>query len=221
MSEYELQEVLLFWICAAGKNAMTAARGLDGALNEAFSRLPKRWQKDAKPFDALKHVDDLPSLLKSHGIGCYNQKARTMKELIEADLNLKKCSVDDLEKITGIGPKTARCFIMHSRRNARCAGLDTHILHYLRDEGYDVPDSTPGSKRKYLELEQVFLELADASGKSVAAFDLEVWNRYRQGRRDAVRSVGINTRSADKISGDRKSNPHRRRLLPNSLQPSN
>lgn len=62
MSEYELQEVLLFWICAAGKNAMTAARGLDGALNEAFSRLPKRWQKDAKPFDALRHIDDLPTV---------------------------------------------------------------------------------------------------------------------------------------------------------------
>lgn len=93
------------------------------------------------------------------------------------ELNLKSCSVDDLENIYGIGPKTARCFLIHSRPNMRFAGLDTHILKYLRGLGYEVPKTTPTGK-KYKEIEQIFLNLVDKSGKSVAEFDLEIWRKY-------------------------------------------
>lgn len=119
--------------------------------------------------------------MKSAGIGCYSQKAITFMQLAESNLNLKSCGVEDLEKIKGIGPKTARCFLIHSRPNQRLAGLDTHILKYLREKGIDAPLSTPPAK-KYKKLEQEFIKLADNAGKSVAEFDLEIWLTYREKR---------------------------------------
>jgi hypothetical protein len=177
--DYELEEVLLFWVCAAGKNAQVAAEGLDGVFLEAESWLPPVCQ-DYSPFETIKFVGikKLPDLLRRHGIGCYNNKARTMIELAKSGLDLRKCSRDDLLNVYGVGMKTASCFIMHSRKNARCAGLDTHILSYMKDQGYVAPKATPQSKKKYLFLEEKFLALADLSGKSVAEFDLDIWKRY-------------------------------------------
>ena len=100
-----------------------------------------------------------------------------MLDLVSRGLNLSSCSIEDLERVVGIGPKTARCFVMHSRRGARHAGLDTHVLKYLKSRGVDVPKSTP-TGRRYAELERIFLDMADESGKSPAEFDLEIWKRY-------------------------------------------
>ncbi|NBP02621.1 MAG: hypothetical protein EBU90_21370 [Proteobacteria bacterium] len=111
-----------------------------------------------------------------------------MLDLASRGLDLKTCSVSDLESVRGIGPKTARCFLMHSRRGARYAGLDTHALKYMREKGIDVPKSTPTGK-KYLELEAKFLELADRSGKSVAEFDLEIWRHYSSAKKNTLDEV--------------------------------
>jgi thermostable 8-oxoguanine DNA glycosylase len=171
--EKELQLVLLFWIAAAGKKASVVAKNL-----EKLMKYGERLFKTDEPFTIIKQLgDDLPETLKSHGFGCFNNKAKSMLALAWSNLDLKKCSVMDLEAIWGVGPKTARCFLMHSRKNSRFAGLDTHVLKYMRQQGIDVPKSTPSGK-KYLEIEQKFLELADKSGKSLAEFDLEIWNHY-------------------------------------------
>ena len=173
MTEYELQEMVIFWVCVAGKTAFTIARCLDSLLEEIGA-------KTEHPFDVIVNIPDkeLAVKLKDNGIGCYTLKARAIKELATSDLNLRQCSVDDLEKIYGIGMKTSRCFIMHSRPDVQCAGLDTHILKFLRDEGHEVPKSTPGTKKKYLELESLFLDYVKKSGKTAAEFDLEIWRKY-------------------------------------------
>lgn len=172
----ELELVLLFWICAAGKKAKTAAANLRRLLEDGRAR----FGVDG-PFEVIRHYGpDLAEELRLHGIGCYNNKGRSMLELAAKGLDLKRCSVSELESVRGIGPKTARCFVMHSRRGARHAGLDTHVLKYLRERGVDAPASTP-SGRLYGELESVFLEMADRSGKTVAEFDLEIWRRYSSG----------------------------------------
>lgn len=116
--------------------------------------------------------------MKSHGIGCYNAKAKTFLCLVRKDFNLKTCTLEDLESIPGIGPKTARCFLIHSRPNQQYAGLDTHVLKFLRDKGHEVPKATPTGK-KYVELEKIFLKYVAESGMSVADFDLLIWNDYR------------------------------------------
>lgn len=180
LTDAELEERLLFWVCAAGKNGTTAARCLNNMLTDHAvfyqKNSPLKWALNA-------HVlYDLPQVLKHYGIGCYTGKAKTFFELavaVHKGLNLRTCSSDDLEKIYGIGMKTSRCFIIHSRPNARYAGLDTHILKYLKSQGIsNVPKSTPGSKKEYLRLEQEFLKLADEAEKSPADFDLEIWNKY-------------------------------------------
>jgi 3-methyladenine DNA glycosylase/8-oxoguanine DNA glycosylase len=115
--------------------------------------------------------------LGDSGLGCWRRKSRTVRELCLRALNLKTCSIENLESIWGIGPKTARCFLMHSRKGMRVAGLDTHVLKFLGTKGIAVPKSTPTGKR-YKVLEEAFLKLCDEVGKEPAEYDLEIWNKY-------------------------------------------
>lgn len=172
-SDAELQLVLLFWVAAAGKKATSAARSLSSLLEEGMQRFSVE-----EPFSiVLAYGDSLAESMRRHGMGCYNNKSRCIRALALSGIDLKRCSVEDLESIPGIGPKTSRCFLMHSRRGVRHAGLDTHVLKYMRDLGFDVPKSTP-TGRKYAQIEAKFLELADRSGMGVAEFDLDIWKRY-------------------------------------------
>jgi len=143
-----------------------------------FEAIRDRYAYDNKLFN-IKDEDykTIPDLMKIAGIGCYNQKSRTFVELAHSRLDLRICSAADLEKIYGIGMKTSRCFILHSRKNVRYAGLDTHVLKFLKAMGHDVPKSTPTGK-KYLKLESVFLNYADMVYKMPAEFDLDIWNQY-------------------------------------------
>jgi thermostable 8-oxoguanine DNA glycosylase len=75
--------------------------------------------------------------------------------------------------------KTSRCFILHTRKNARVAGLDTHMLKFLRSKGhFDAPKSTPSNEKNYDRFEKLVLKYADEAGKTPAEFDLDVWNSY-------------------------------------------
>jgi thermostable 8-oxoguanine DNA glycosylase len=181
LTDAELEEHLLFWVTAAGKNGRTAARCLEKFLT-IFT------YDGMSPFEAIrdKHYNynscthlTISDLMKVAGIGCYTNKSRTFVELALSNINLRTCTTDDLEKIYGIGSKTARCFILHSRKGARLSGLDTHMLKHLREMGVeDVPKSTPSSKKKYMILEQEVLRLADEAGIDVAVYDLMIWNKY-------------------------------------------
>lgn len=177
LSSQELEEVMLFWICAAGKNGVTAAKCLHNLLSS--------WKTaNESPYEIVRNIDKKASLsqaLKDSGIGCYNNKAKTFRALANSNFDLKNCTVENLESIPGIGPKTARCFLIHSRPNQQYAGLDTHALKFLRDKGHEVPKSTPNGK-KYRTLELIFLQYAKESGMTVADFDLMIWNDYRTRR---------------------------------------
>ena len=133
LTDEELEGTILFWVTAAGKNGRTAAKCLDKFLNiiekPILSPFEAVWLKsyeDAIVFrlsDKYINIIDkhkcIPEIMRSCGIGCYNQKARTFVELACSDLNLRTCTAEDLEKIYGIGMKTSRCFILHSRKGAR------------------------------------------------------------------------------------------------------
>jgi thermostable 8-oxoguanine DNA glycosylase len=171
--EASLQEVLLFWICAANKSALSACRGLERLLRCLD---PERIRT---PFAALKEAEpeSLPLLMKKSGIGQYNQKARSFLALVHSGIDLSTCTIDDLEAIPGIGMKTSRCFLLHTRKNARVAGLDRHIRSFLRRMGHPVPEGTLNSKQ-YLAFEKIFLEEADRRKMSPAELDLEVWLEF-------------------------------------------
>lgn len=163
----ELEEFLLFCIVVAGKTAIIQARKLDEFL------------QGGAPFQLLKKYlknKTLSQEIKKVKLGQYNRLEKAFTQVIELDVFT--CGVEDLEKITGIGPKTARFFILHSRSNQKVAVLDTHILKWLRDElKIDTPKSTPNSKQ-YLILEQEFLNYCKQHKKNPAVLDLEIWNKY-------------------------------------------
>ncbi len=179
----ELEEKIIFSVLVAGKNALTTAKRLEIFLASAH------WKNGIYgrfvPFQSLKVFtqSELSEMLHDSGVGCHSAKGRSVYELVHSGFDLRECDVEDLERIYGIGPKTARFFILHTRRDVEVAALDVHILRYMGDRGLDVPKNTPGSPKKYKEIEMQFLRLAKESGMTVADFDLMLWNIYRTKRR--------------------------------------
>lgn len=171
----ELEARIIFWVLAAGKNGTRAATITNSMISNWNLLLGI-----SKPFKYLKHMslEETIDMCKRYGTGCQSIKGRTLYELARSNLNLRTCTAEDLEKIYGIGMKTARCFIIHSRENAPYAGLDTHMLKHLASLGYSVPKSTP-SKKLYLTLEQIVIKLAAERKMTPAEYDLMVWNKYK------------------------------------------
>jgi len=94
---------------------------------------------------------------------------------------LNHVQVKELECVKGIGMKTSRFFVMHTRKNQYYACLDTHILQWLGSKGHNVPKTTPSSA-KYLELEKVFLDYAKEMNMLPADLDLQIWNEAQAKR---------------------------------------
>ncbi len=165
----ELEELLLFCIAVSGKTAKTTARMLDELLKRGVG----------SPFEVVLQLESqLPMIMKEIGFGCQKMKARGFIEAAKSKLDLESCSASDLEKIHGVAFKTSRFFILHSRRNARIACLDRHVLSFLRDLGYDAPETTPTSAAKYRNLENIFIELANKFKKTPSQLDLIVWRVF-------------------------------------------
>lgn len=179
-SDNQLEMSLVFWVLVAGKTAHVVVRQMETLIQDFFSGVGVGGGTEASILNAIASYS-LPSIqakLQRAGIGCWKLKADALFELSRSSLNLRTCSVQDLESIRGIGPKTARCFVLHSRRDARVAGLDTHILRYCAESGYRVPRTTPGSRASYARVEAIVLDLADQHNMTPAEFDLWVWNQY-------------------------------------------
>lgn len=168
-TEAELELFWMFCCVVAGKTATTQAKLLDAFLSD----LPGE-----APFEKLARLSDeeLHEAVVASRLGQYNRLTKTFKQSLP--LKLPSCSVADLEAIHGVGPKTARMFVMMSRPGQRVAALDTHVLKHLRANGIDAPLTTPPAGERYRKLEDSFLELADKAGMEVAEYDLMVWKEY-------------------------------------------
>jgi hypothetical protein len=177
LNKHQLEEFALFSILVAGKTARVIARSLDSLLTEAHDKLGL---EGFRPFASLAvySVEDLQAMLKRYGVGCHSLKAQAIYDVIRRNFDLQTVESEDLERVFGVGPKTARFFILHTRKDARVACLDTHILKFLCDLGYSVPEGTPGSRKQYGRIEKLFIALADKAGMSIAALDLTIWKAY-------------------------------------------
>jgi len=168
----EREWFVLFAICVAGKSA----KQTQTKLNQYLGNVP------LSPFE-IAQVDIkcewLGSSLRDCKIGQYSRIEKAFREVIKLDVT-KDLTVEKLEAIPGIGPKTARFIVLYTDPDAQCVPLDTHILKYLAKHypGAKVPKSTPAAGRKYRELELLFQESAKAQGKSVRQLDTEVWQSY-------------------------------------------
>jgi thermostable 8-oxoguanine DNA glycosylase len=93
--------------------------------------------------------------------------------------DLQTVTLNRLLQVPGVGLKTARFFLSHSREDFDEPMLDTHILRFLRDQGYkDAPKSTPSNVGIYNYYANVFKMFARTLGKSVTDLDLEIWKKY-------------------------------------------
>ena len=175
-SQADLELFAVFAVCVAGKKAQQTA----DKVNEHF-RDVQTPTKQLTPFATIKSLigaNIFGGYLQHARFGQYKRIYRALRDLAESSIDLKTCTVEDLEAIHGIGPKTSRFIIMHSRPNQRLATLDTHILRWMRDQGIETPKATPQSKKLYKELEDKFLTLCDKCAILPSQLDLKIWKKY-------------------------------------------
>ena len=172
----DLELFAIFAVCVAGKKAQQTA----DKVNDHF-RDTETPTKRLTPFETIKSLVKIRvfgAYLQMAKVGQYKRIYRALRDLAESGIDLKTCTVEDLEAIHGIGPKTSRFIIMHSRPKQRLATLDTHILRWMRDQGIDTPKATPQSRKLYKELEDKFLTLCDKCAILPSQLDLKIWKQY-------------------------------------------
>jgi hypothetical protein len=173
-TEHELQEFLLFTVCVAGKSSEQQARKLEIFLAGHCGI------GGMLPFAMIRMYGYTGTFcnLETTKMGQYKRITKAFIAIAEANLDLKTCTVEDLEKIPGLGCKTSRFFLVHSRPNQEYGILDSHILRHMREDlAIPTPKTTPTNPKKYYDLESKLLEVVRASGKSYADYDLEVWSK--------------------------------------------
>lgn len=173
-SERDLQEFLLFCVCVAGKSSEQQSKKLDIFLAGHCGI------GGMLPFEMIRMYGYTGVFcnLELTKMGQYKRITKAFCAIAEANLDLKTCTVSDLEKLPGVGLKTSRFFLTHSRPNQSFGILDTHILTHMRvDLGIPTPKTTPTNPAKYYDLESKLLEVVRKSGKSYADYDLEVWSK--------------------------------------------
>lgn len=177
MTKLQLEWWILFGICVAGKSAKGTEKKLTALLDDMQSLMS---ETSSSPFTLVRTAIErgrLGHLLRKHKMGKYTLFNKAFRAAVQIDLDT--ITIQSLEKVPGIGPKTARMTILYYEPEVDCVPLDTHILKWLKLHGYDAPKSTPQSGKRYLELEKAFIAEAKKRGKSVREFDTEVWQSYR------------------------------------------
>jgi hypothetical protein len=181
----QLEEFLLFCIVVAGKNADQQAHKLE------------RFLKGRMPFALIREIDrkgKLEEQLKEVRIGKYSLLVRSFRELAASGIDLRTCSWEELTRFPGIGLKTAKFFVLHSREAEMHGVLDTHVLGWIRDHWapaaprpLSVPRHSPQDPAAYRFWETVYFGMVSArhhGGKSHAVinwaqFDLDLWKERR------------------------------------------
>jgi thermostable 8-oxoguanine DNA glycosylase len=174
--KYEKEYFLIFSIIVAGRNAKMA-------LEKAWRLLEFTWGEET-PFDLIKHYIDhntLTQKLKTLKIGQYTRIEKALKDIV--NLNVETCTLDDLLACHGVGNKTARFFLLNTRKDAEYAVLDTHVLKWLRSifgNWMSVPKSTPTSGSRYAlwEYKAIQAMKKEYPERTLAQADFEIWKTF-------------------------------------------
>jgi len=183
----ELEEFLLFCVVVAGKNADQQSLKLE------------RFLGGRRPFAFIRASDrdgTLDGRLRDVRLGKYSLLGRSFRELARSGADLGSCGWEALTRFPGIGIKTAKFFILHSRAREMHGVLDTHVLGWMRDHWSPagprlaaVPRHSPQDPGHYRFWETVYFGMVTARhhrgahGAAVdwARFDLELWKERRGG----------------------------------------
>ena len=175
-TQSELQEFILFCINVAGKKSSVESPKL-----EVFIERAKDITKETSPFNCIKKLIKLGRLneiMHWAKLSPYAQRYNSYVAVSKIK-DLQTVTLNRLLQVPGIGLKTARFFLSHSREDFDEPMLDTHILHFLRDQGYtDAPKSTPSNENTYFYFANIFKNIARQLGKTVTDLDLEIWKQY-------------------------------------------
>lgn len=179
-TDWELEYFLLFGICVAGKTAIQ----IKPALNHFLSLGLEDSEEFLSPFNIIRKMieeDSLLEFLYKANLGQYTKLVKSFKQLVDMELDLKTCSLNDLLSIHGVGPKTARFFLCYNRPNQPYAILDTHILKYIKKHiDPRAPAATP-SGNVYIRLEKAFVKHANNLGYEPVDLDLKIWEENSRG----------------------------------------
>jgi len=175
-TQSELEEFILFCINVAGKKSAIEAPKL-----EAFIERVKNITKESTPFNCIRKLIKLGRLneiMHWAKLSPYAQRYNSYVAVAKIK-DLQTVTLNRLLQVPGIGLKTARFFLSHSREDFDEPMLDTHILRFLRDQGYsDAPKSTPTNESTYYYFANIFKNIARQLGKTVTDLDLEIWKQY-------------------------------------------
>ena len=204
-SDHQIQSMFLFAVAVAGKPSRITAEKINGLLDDIEVDQRDEYAPDEirrmGPLEYLIYLEHEPfiEMIKERKLGKYNTWLKLWRWFNDLKLRLSSdasisdflntASIQSLESIPGVKYKTSRFFVLHSRSNAECVPLDTHILRFLRDRGVPcVPNVTPGSQQIYLGLEKIAVEALKSLGYStLAKADLETWKSYSSGFRQFFR----------------------------------
>lgn len=186
MSIPQLQWWILFTIAVAGKNAKVTTQKINAFLEDEGHPLPA--------FAVVRlyvAYGKLMRQLKKYKLGKYNLLDKGFRAAIELDL-WGVCAAPDnealatLETVPGIGPKGARMILMYAfaHHADKWVPLDTHILRFLRNQGYAAPLATPNGK-KYLYFEDCFRKEAKSRCMTMRELDTKIWLEY-SGNKEAA-----------------------------------
>jgi hypothetical protein len=185
-TDQQLEEFLLFCVSVAGKNADQQAAKLE------------RFLEGRSPFAYIRRIGagGLETRLREVRLGKYSLLGRSFGELSRSGADLRACSWEELTRFPGIGIKTAKFFVLHSREGEMHGVLDTHVLSWMREHwegagrgGPAVPRHSPQDTRAYRFWETVFFGMvsarhhppAGARAIDWARFDLDLWKERRGG----------------------------------------
>lgn len=178
MSRPQLEWWILFGICVAGKSAKQTEAKLNAFLDAGIG---SRWEGDCikSPFCRVKFYIKFKQLgwrLRHFKMGQYKRINKAFRKAVNLDLD--NLTIESLESVPGLGPKTARMIILYYQPDVECIPLDTHVLKWLRANGYNAPKSTPQAGKKYRELELAFLAEGKKRGLTPREWDTQVWKSY-------------------------------------------
>lgn len=169
-SDEELWEFLIFTIAVAGKTARVIARSVDDFL---FNSPESTYHPRATLVRMIQN-NSVQSNLRRARTGKYGLLEKSINYIIANKIDLYNSTPGDLDAIPGVGPKTARFFIVHSRPNQNYAVIDTHVTKWLSELGYTVGNIV----KEYPQLESYFLAETRARGMTVSDMDLKIWTAY-------------------------------------------
>ena len=185
-SQFNREFLLISLIFVAGKTATFGNNKTEAFVNKLYhiTTYYISIHEDPCPIKNLSKLYDtlgqkeftilIDKILRETKTGKYKLLTKAMEFLATANLDLQKCTVEELLG-PGIGFKSAKLFLMTTRREAHAA-IDVHVVKFLMSEGYlTARPKNLASRAIYERLEGYILE--EAKKRNMTPFEFDQWVR--------------------------------------------